>query len=44
MRKELEKLFGRSVDLVERQSVENSENYIRRKHILTHLEPVYVAR
>lgn len=44
MKEELERLIGRSVDLVERQSIENSENYIRRKHILTHLETVYVAR
>jgi len=44
MKKELERLFGRSVDLVERQRIEDSENYIRRKHILTHLETVYVAR
>lgn len=44
MKEELEALFGRSVDLVERQSIENSENYIRRKHILTHLETIYVAR
>jgi len=44
MKKELERLFGRSVDLVERQRIENSENYIRRKHILSHLETVYVAR
>jgi predicted nucleotidyltransferase len=44
MKRELERLFKRSVDLVERQSIEDSENYIRRKHILTHLETVYVAR
>lgn len=43
MKEELERLFGRSVDLVERQRIESSENYIRRKHILTHLETVYVA-
>lgn len=43
MMDELERLFGRRVDLVERRSVEASKNYIRRKHILTHLERVYVA-
>lgn len=43
MKEELERLFGRSVDLVERHRIESSENYIRRKHILTHLETVYVA-
>ncbi|ABY35313.1 MAG TPA: DNA polymerase subunit beta [Chloroflexus aurantiacus] len=40
---ELERIFGRKVDLVERRAVEASKNYIRRKHILTHLERVYVA-
>ena len=40
---ELEALFGRKVDLVERRMVEQSKNYIRRKHILSHLEPIYVA-
>jgi uncharacterized protein len=40
---ELSGVFGRKVDLVERQSVEKSENYIRRKHILENLECLYVA-
>lgn len=43
MKEELETLFGRPVDLVERRLVEASENYIRRRHILSHLEPLYVA-
>ncbi len=43
MKEELEALFGRAVDLVERRLVETSENYIRRRHILSHLEPLYVA-
>jgi predicted nucleotidyltransferase len=43
MQDELEELFGRSVDLVERSAVEQSENYIRRRHILASVEPVYVA-
>jgi uncharacterized protein len=43
MKEELERLFERPVDLVQRQQIENSDNYIRRKHILTHLETVYVA-
>jgi|ERR1044071_2450300 predicted nucleotidyltransferase len=43
MQRELEALLGRRVDLVERRSVEASENYIRRKHILSSLRPVYVA-
>ena len=43
MQAELTGILGREVDLVERQAVEQSENYIRRRHILHDLEPVYVA-
>ncbi len=43
MQDELGEIFGRDVDLVERQSVESSENYIRRRNILESMEPVYVA-
>lgn len=43
MQDELGELFGRNVDLVERQSVESSENYIRRRNILESMESVYVA-
>jgi predicted nucleotidyltransferase len=43
MQEELEALFGRKVDLVERAAVEQNENYIIRKHILRSLERVYVA-
>ena len=43
MQDELKEIFGRNVDLVERKSVERSENYIRRKHILDSLETLYVA-
>lgn len=44
MIQELEAIFGRKVDLVERRMIEQSKNYICRKHILSHLERVYVAR
>jgi len=44
MQHELEKIVGRKVDLVERSAVEQSENYIRRQHILASAEPFYVAR
>ena len=44
MQDELKDLLDRPVDLVERQAVERSENYIRRRHILSSAEPVYVAR
>lgn len=43
MQEELKEILGREVDLVERRSVERSENYIRRRHILQNLEQVYVA-
>ena len=44
MQEELREIFGWEVDLVERRAVENSENYIRRRHILSSTETVYVAR
>jgi uncharacterized protein len=43
MQDELAKIFGQNVDLVERQAVEKSENYIRRRHILKAIEPIYAA-
>ena len=43
MQDELEQLFGRKVDVGEKRWVEASENYIRRKHILSTLERVYAA-
>ncbi|MAG36496.1 MAG: nucleotidyltransferase [Dehalococcoidia bacterium] len=44
MEEELTGILGQQVDLVEREAVERSENYIRRRHILQSAEPVYVAR
>lgn len=41
MENELGALFRREVDLVEREAVEYSENYIRRKNILKNLEVIY---
>jgi hypothetical protein len=43
MEEELGGILGRKADLVERRAVEQSENYIRRQHILANLEPVYMA-
>lgn len=40
---ELSEILGHKVDMVERQSVEKSENYIRQRHILQSMEAVYVA-
>ena len=39
----LEALLGRRVDLVDRKAIEKSDNYIRKRHILTGAEPVYAA-
>jgi predicted nucleotidyltransferase len=44
MQNELEELFERPVDLVERAAIESSENYIRRRSILRDTEVVYAAR
>jgi len=43
MERDLSRLLGRKVDLVSRRAVEKSENYIRRRQILTSREMVYVA-
>lgn len=43
MEDELKSLFGRDVDLVERAANEKSENYIRRKSILSNTQVVYAA-
>jgi predicted nucleotidyltransferase len=43
MQEELKKILGREVDLIEREAVERSQNYIRRRHVLQTEEPIYVA-
>lgn len=43
MNDELKTIFGRDVDLMTRQAIEQSRNYIRRKSILTSMEVVYVT-
>jgi hypothetical protein len=43
MQEELEAMFGRKVDLIERKLVEQSENWIRRRHILTSAQRVYAV-
>jgi predicted nucleotidyltransferase len=40
---ELAALLGRNVDLVSRGAVEQSENYLRRRHILGTARTIYVA-
>lgn len=44
MEEELKSILGRKVDFVERRVVEESENYIRRKHILRTAQPIYERR
>lgn len=41
--KELSGILGRKVDLADREEVERSDNYIRRRHILNTAETVYAA-
>lgn len=41
MEEELERIFGRKIDLLTRQAVENSRNYIRKKSILSSMECIY---
>ena len=43
MERELAKLLGRRVDLVNRTAIEESRNYIRRKAILESAQVVYAA-
>ena len=43
MEEELSGILGQKADLVERRSVERSENYIRRRYILQSVEAIYVA-
>lgn len=44
MKEELERMFGRQVDFVQRQLVEESPNWIRRKHILGTCRTIYAAQ
>jgi uncharacterized protein len=39
----LERLLGRSVDLVDRPAIERSKNWIRRRSILDDARPVFSA-
>jgi predicted nucleotidyltransferase len=43
MNTELEKIFGRRVDLVSRRGIEASRNYLRRKAILNSAQVIHVA-
>ncbi|GAB4148185.1 MAG: hypothetical protein Tsb009_21750 [Planctomycetaceae bacterium] len=41
MEDELEKIFGRDVDLVEKQAIVESDNYLRRREILRAASVIY---
>jgi predicted nucleotidyltransferase len=43
MDEEIEQIFGREVDLVNRRAIEQSRNYIRRKAILKSARTIYMA-
>jgi hypothetical protein len=43
MEQELERMFGREVDLVTRPGIEASRNYLRRKAILSSARVLYAA-
>ena len=43
MEDELKTVFGREVDLVEKDSILQSKNYIRRKNILENTKVIYAA-
>ncbi|MCY3017751.1 MAG: nucleotidyltransferase domain-containing protein [Planctomycetota bacterium] len=43
MEEEMAALLGRRTDLVSRKAVEESENYIRRRHILSTAQRIYAA-
>ncbi|MDB9313316.1 nucleotidyltransferase domain-containing protein [Spirulina sp. CS-785/01] len=43
MEEELQAIFQRNVDLVERRSIEQSQNYLRRQAILESAQVIYAA-
>jgi uncharacterized protein len=44
MQQELEEIFGRDVDLIEKRTIEQSHNWIRRQEILSTAQTIYVTR
>jgi len=43
MQEELERIFGRNVDLVSKRAIERSQNPIRRQNILESAQIIYAA-
>jgi len=44
MQEELKDILGRDVDLVSRRGIESSQNYLRRKEILSSAKVIHVSR
>jgi hypothetical protein len=44
MQEELKEILGRDVDLVSRRGIESSQNYLRRKAILSSAKVIHVTR
>ena len=44
MHEEIEAIFGRKVDFINRETIERSRNYIRRREILSSARVIYDAR
>jgi uncharacterized protein len=44
MEEELKVMFSRDIDLVTRQGIENSRNYLRRQEILSSTQVIYATR
>jgi hypothetical protein len=44
MQEELKDIFGRDVDLVSRRGIESSQNYLRRKEILSSAKVIHLSR
>ncbi len=43
MQNELEKIFGRDVDLISKRGVEQSRNYLRKKNILENAQVIHAT-
>lgn len=43
METELEKMFGREIDVITRKSIEHSKNYLRRREILSSAKVIYAS-
>jgi uncharacterized protein len=44
MEEDLQQIFDRDIDLITRQGIETTRNYLRRQEILSSSQLIYVAR